>query len=104
MPLSPISTIPELYDDFDGLNSVDSHMRFMLQRIPHHQGHLTPTAQAAVYQGHSWEVIHPTPSLLPDSQSQPQVPQSFASIVAMIYIDVFLAVAIGNLHQLPGMK
>ena len=26
------------------------------------------------------------------------------AIVATIYIDVFVAVAMGNLHQLPGMK
>ena len=49
----------------------------MLQRIPHHQSHLTPTVQAGVYQGHSWDVIHPTPPIPSNLLSQSQVPQSF---------------------------
>ncbi|KIJ92171.1 hypothetical protein K443DRAFT_126013 [Laccaria amethystina LaAM-08-1] len=78
MPLSPISTIPELNDNFDNLDGIDNHMRSMLQRIPHHQSHLTPTAQAAVYQGHLWDMIHPTLLLPSDSQAQSQVSPSFA--------------------------
>ncbi|EDR09698.1 uncharacterized protein LACBIDRAFT_326241 [Laccaria bicolor S238N-H82] len=74
-PLSPTSTLPDLYDDFDRLDDVDSRMRYLLQKIPHHQGHLSSAAQAAVHQGHSWDVIHPTlplqPELQPHSQALP---------------------------------
>ena len=51
----------------------------MLQRIPHHQGHLNSAAQEAVYQGHSWDVVYPTPPLLLDSQPQLQELQSLTS-------------------------
>jgi len=76
--LSPISTVPELYNAFDKLDSVDSCMRFMLQRIPHHQSHPNPEAQTTIYQGHSWEVIHPMLPLLSDSQPQTLTQRPFA--------------------------
>ena len=62
--LSPISTAPELYSDFDQIEGVDSCMRYMLEDIPHHQGHLTLKARCAVQEGVSWEVLHPTQALM----------------------------------------
>ncbi|EDR11784.1 uncharacterized protein LACBIDRAFT_323973 [Laccaria bicolor S238N-H82] len=79
MPSSPVSTAPELYDELEQLDGVDSHMRFMLQRIPRHRGHLTLTAQEGVYQGLGWDVIHPMPPIPSDVESQSQEPQPFAS-------------------------
>lgn len=45
--LSPISTLPELHEDFDNIESVDNRMRFMLDNMPHHQSQILPAAREA---------------------------------------------------------
>ncbi|KIK02913.1 hypothetical protein K443DRAFT_5803 [Laccaria amethystina LaAM-08-1] len=63
VPLSPISTAPELYSDFERIDNIDGHMRYMLGNIPHHQGHLTSGALQAVRDRLSWDVVHLTQTL-----------------------------------------
>ena len=43
-PLSPLSTVPELYNEFDNIESMDDRMRFMLGNIPRHQNQILPGA------------------------------------------------------------
>ena len=74
IPLSPVSTAPKLYSDFDQIEGVDGRMRYMLENIPHHQGHLTPEARRAVQEGVSWEVLHPTQALTWDEPVREQTP------------------------------
>ena len=68
--LSPLSTVPDLYDEFDNIESVDDRMRFMLGNVPHHQSQILPAAQEALRDGLSWDVICPT---LPLSSASPQL-------------------------------
>ena len=63
VPLLPVSTVPELYSDFERIGDIDGCMRYMLGNIPHHQGHLTSMALQAVQDGLSWDVVHPTQAL-----------------------------------------
>ncbi|KIK07587.1 hypothetical protein K443DRAFT_2145 [Laccaria amethystina LaAM-08-1] len=63
MPLSPISTVPELHEEYDMIEGTDNHMRFMLQKFPHHREQLATEAFAAVAQGHAWTTIHLTQPL-----------------------------------------
>ena len=75
--LSPISTVPELHEDFDNIESIDNRMRFM-DNMPHHQSQILPAAQEALRNRLSWDVICPTLPL-PSSSSQPvslELPQS----------------------------
>ena len=74
IPLSPVSTAPELYSDFDQIENVDGHMRYLLGNILHHQGHLTPSANQAVKEGVSWHVIHPTQALMWDEPVRERLP------------------------------
>ena len=60
VPLSPISTAPDLYQDFSRLDSVNDRMRYMLQNIPHHQQQLTAESLNALNRGQAWDVVHPT--------------------------------------------
>ena len=53
-PLSPISTVPELHEEYDGIETIDKRMRFMLQKFPHHQGQLNSGALSAIAQGLPW--------------------------------------------------
>ena len=82
IPLSPLSTVPELYQEFDTIESVDDRMRFMLNNVPHHQAQIPPNAREALRDGLSWDVISPTQPLPPTSSSllstQPlsELPQS----------------------------
>lgn len=73
VPLSPVSTAPELYSDFDKVEGVDGRMRYILEKILHHQGHLTPEARRAVQEGVSWDVLHPTQALTWDEPSRRQM-------------------------------
>ena len=74
IPLSPVLTAPELYSDFDQIEKVDDRMRYLLENIPHHQGHLTPSAKQAVKEGVSWDVIHPTQALTWDEPVRERSP------------------------------
>jgi len=58
--LLPISMIPELHEELDHIGGIDSHMRFMLQKFPHHQEQLSAGALTAVTQGQPWSIVHPT--------------------------------------------
>ena len=60
IPLSPISTVPDLYEDFSRLDSVDDRMKYMLQNIPHHQNQLSAESLNALSHGQSWDIVHPT--------------------------------------------
>jgi len=73
VPLSPVSTVPELYSDFEKIGSIDGRMRYMLGNIPHHQGHLTAGAVQAVRNGLSWDIVHPTQ---PITWEEPTILQS----------------------------
>ena len=83
LPLSPVSTAPELYSDFDRIDGVDGRMRFMLENIPHHQSHLTPEARRAVQEGVSWDILHPTQALTWDEPARGQtlIPQETSNPV-----------------------
>ena len=74
VPLSPVSTAPDLYSDFDRIEGVDSRMRYILENIPHHQGHLTSDARRAVREGVSWDVLHPTQALAWDEPLSDNTP------------------------------
>ena len=74
VPLSPVSTVPELYSDFDRIEGVDGRMRYMLENIPHHQGHLTPSAKQSVREGVSWDILHPTQALTWDEHEREKSP------------------------------
>lgn len=41
VPLLPISTVPELHEEYDTIKGIDKRMRFVLQKFPHHQEQLT---------------------------------------------------------------
>ena len=69
-PLSPVSTVPELHEEFDRIGTVDGRMRLMLQKFPHHQEQLNAGALTAVAQGRPWSVIHPTQPLPTKGESQ----------------------------------
>lgn len=69
-PLSPLSTVPDLYDEFNNIESVDNRMRFMLDSVPHHQTQILPAAREALKDGLGWDVIYPTLPL-PQAPSQP---------------------------------
>ena len=58
-PLSPISTVPELHEEYDGTGTIDKRMRFMLQKFPHHQEQLNSGALSAIAQGLPWSTIYP---------------------------------------------
>lgn len=73
IPLSPVLTAPELYSDFDNIEGIDGCMRYLLEKIPHHQGHLTPNARQAVREGVSWDVLHPTQVLTWDEPVREQM-------------------------------
>ena len=70
IPLSPLSTVLELYKEFDAIESVDNRMRFMLDSVPHHQSQILPAAQEALRSGLSWDIVNPTQPL-PSSTSLP---------------------------------
>ena len=70
VPLSPISTAPDLYQDFSRLDSVDDRMRYMLQNIPHHQQQLTAESLDALNRRQAWSVVHPT-APIPVQESTP---------------------------------
>ena len=70
VPLSPLSTVPDLYDEFNNIKSVDDRMRFMLNNVPRHQSQILPGAREALQKGFSWDVICPTLPL-PSTSSQP---------------------------------
>ena len=77
IPLSPLSTVPELYEEFDAIESVDNRMRFMLDSVPHHQSQILPAAREALRSGLSWDIVNPTQPLpsstsLPPSAEPPQ--------------------------------
>lgn len=72
IPLSPISTVPELYEDFENITAIDHRMRFMLDSVPHHQSQLLPSAREALRNGLGWEIIYPTLPL-PSSSPQPLI-------------------------------
>lgn len=63
IPLSPLSTVPELYDEFETTESADDRMRFMLDNVPHHQSQILPAAREAVRNKLSWDIISPTQPL-----------------------------------------
>ncbi|EDR04508.1 uncharacterized protein LACBIDRAFT_330397 [Laccaria bicolor S238N-H82] len=74
VPLSPVSTAPELYSDFERIGSVDGRMRYLLENIPHHQSQLTPSARQAVRDGAlTWDepVKERTPIPQQDSDHNP---------------------------------
>ena len=82
VPLSPISTVPELHEEYDAVEGIDKRMRFMLQKFPHHQEQLATEALAAVTQGYSWNTIHPTQPL-PTETKPSQDSQSLRTEVAL---------------------
>jgi hypothetical protein len=71
--LLPISTVPELHEEYDGTRDIDNHMRFMLQKFPHHQGQLNPGTLSAITQGLSWSTMYPTQPLLTGEKSAPPI-------------------------------
>lgn len=85
-PLSPISTVPELHEEFDRIGNVDDHMRFMLQKFPHHQEQLNAEALSAVAQGQSWTTIYPTQPLPMQERLPPTPSINFQSSRANISI------------------
>ena len=60
VPLSPISTVPDLYEDFSRLDTVNDRMKYMLQNIPHHQNQLSAESLDALGRGRAWDIVHPT--------------------------------------------
>lgn len=81
-PLLPISTAPELHEEFDRTESIDNRMRFMLQKFPCHQEQLSAEGLAAVAQGQEWSVVYPTQPL-PVEVKLPQDPQTSRTDVLM---------------------
>ena len=75
-PLSPLSTVPDLYDEFNNIESVDGRMRFMLDNVPHHQSQILPAAREALKDGLEWDVIYPTLPLPFASSQPPELPQN----------------------------
>ena len=75
-PLSPLSTVPDLYDEFNNIESVDGRMRFMLDNMPHHQSQILPAAREALKDWLEWDVIYPTLPLPFASSQPPELPQN----------------------------
>lgn len=49
-------------------------MRYMLENIPHHQGHLTSDARQTVREGVNWDILHHTQVLIWEEPSRQQTP------------------------------
>ena len=61
--LSPISTLPDLYNDLDRIDSKDQRLRYMYTNIPHHKDQLTEEGQISLQRARSsWVHILPIPA------------------------------------------
>jgi len=70
VPLSPISMVPDLYEDFSNLDSMNNQMRYMLKSIPHHQNQLSAESLNALSTGQAWDVAYPTTPISDQGPSQ----------------------------------
>ena len=64
VPLSPISTLPELHQELQELHTADQRLRLIYQKFPHHHDQLSSQAEAALTQGKSWMNVLPLPQAL----------------------------------------
>ena len=61
--LSPISTLPDLYDDLTRIESNDQRLRYMYTNIPHHKEQLTEEGQLSLQRARSsWVHVLPMPA------------------------------------------
>ena len=62
--LSPLSTVPELYQPLQDITEPDKKLRYLYQQIPHHKEQLTQKGQRALENTRSWLDILPMPDAL----------------------------------------
>ena len=51
--LSPLSTLPELYNDLENIGNSDQKLRYMFTNIPHHQQQLTEDGRTSLQKARS---------------------------------------------------
>lgn len=61
--LSPLSTLPELYDDLDRIDDADQKLRYLFTNVPHHQQQLTEEGKTSLQRARSsWVHVLPMPA------------------------------------------
>ena len=64
LPLSPISTLPEIAAGLDRISNPNDCMRFIYSKVPHHQSAIAPDVQKDFANIGSWQSILPAPQEL----------------------------------------
>ena len=61
--LSPLSTLPELYNDMERIDDSDQRLRYLYTNIPHHQQQLSEEGQISLQRARSsWVHVLPMPA------------------------------------------
>ena len=72
--LSPLSTVPELYQPLQDISEPDKKLHYLYRQIPHHKEQLTQEGQRALENTRLWLDILPMPRALkaafPDSKAE----------------------------------